>query len=131
MAIKVKMDAPEWMEFAPTWNGNRDLPKKEQITCLIKYISQEDQDKLTDELIGQQRDGYRSKAPIKWSKAHHSMVNMHVKDIRNVSTVKEDKETFIVNMSELYKIPQLKKLYTEIAEALDVSNQLEEAEVKN
>lgn len=132
MAIKIKLEDAEWTEYVPEWNGNRECSKKEQICAKIKYISQEDQDKITDSLIGQQRDGFRAKAPVKWSQSHHEMVNSHIKEIKNVYVVdKEGKEKEIKTMSELYKIPMLKGLYSEFADSLDATNRLEEHEIKN
>lgn len=127
--IKVVVSENEWLDFIPEFNGNKEQPEKEQITCKIKLISQEDQDKLTDKIIGQQRDGFRQKQGMKWSQANFEVVNSHVKEIKNVFIVKNDKEIAVNNMAELYKVPQLKALYSEIANALD--GNLTEQEIKN
>lgn len=131
MAIKIMLDENEWTEFFPEYNGNRDLPKKERVSCQIKFISQEDQDKLTDVLIGDSRKGFRNTKTVKWSKAHNDLINNRVKDIKNVSFVKGGKEEEVKTMAQMYAIPHLKELYREIAEALDASARLEEFESKN
>jgi hypothetical protein len=127
--IKLKAMASDWNEFVPEFMGNRELPKKEQISCKIKFISQAEQDKLTDSLIGQQRDGFRKKNDIKWSKAHATLVNEHIKEIKNVFMHNGEKDVAIETMAELYKIPQLKNLYTELASSLEAT--LTEEELKN
>lgn len=127
--IKIKL-TEDWVEYVPEWNDNRD--NKDPIKCKIKYVSQEDQDRLTDNMIGQQRDGFRSKKGMKWTKAQRSMVNEHVKDISGVLVEdKEGNEHIIKEMKDLYKIPQLKGLYIDIADALDAGNNLEDFEIKN
>jgi plasmid replication initiation protein len=131
MAIKICVDENEWVEFFPEYAGNLDQPKKERVSCMIRYITQEDQDRLTDLLIGDSRKGFRSQKSVKWSKAHNDMINNHVKDIKNVSIVRAGKEEPIKNMAEMYKIPHLKDLYREIGEALDASSRLEDFETKN
>ena len=131
MAIRISIDENEWTEFFPEYAGNLDCPKKERVSCQIKLISQGDQDKLTDLLIGEQRQGYRKQKGTKWSKAQTEMVNQHVKDIKNVTIVKGGKENQIKTMEAMYKIPHLKGLYTEIGEALDASSRLEDFEEKN
>jgi hypothetical protein len=131
MAIKIMLDENEWTEFFPEYGDNLSLPKKERVACSIKYVTQEDQDKLTDLLIGDNRKGFRSQKGVKWSKAHNEMIDKHVKDIKNVTVVKGDKEEPIKTMAQMYKIPHLKDLYREIGEALDASARLEDFEAKN
>ena len=131
MAIKITMNENEWIEFFPDYADNLELPKKERVACQIKYISQCDQDKLTDSLIGDSRKGYRKQKSVKWSTAHNNLINNHVKDIKNITVVKGTKETPIKTMAEMYKIPHLNDLYKEIGEALDASTKLTEDEQKN
>ena len=127
--IKIKMLESDWNEFIPEFMDNKELPENEQISCKVKFISQAEQDKLTDSLIGQQREGFKKKQPIKWSKAHAELVNEHVKEIKNVFIIKDNQEVKVETMAELYKVPQLKNLYSEIANALEAS--VDEEETKN
>jgi len=129
--IKLKLNELEWIDFTPEWNGNKECNLADRVKCKIKYISQADQDKITDSLIGEQRKGFRAQKGMAWSKANHDLVNSHVKDIKNVFIVTEEGEKELTTMKELYKIPALKGLYAEIAEALDAANSLEELEIKN
>ena len=122
----------EWVKFIPTFRDNDECEEEEQISCLIKFIKRSDEDKLTDELIGSSRDGFRQKKGSTWSKGHRELVDKHVKDIKNIFVRnKEGARKEITTMEQLYRIPQYNKIYSEIAEALDGSNSLSECEVKN
>ncbi len=129
--IKITIDENEWTEFFPEYADNLECPKKERVSCQIKLITQSEQDKLTDTMIGETRKGYRKQKSTKWSKAQTDMINRHVKDIKNVTIVKSGKEDKITTMESMYKIPHLKGLYSEIGEALDASSRLEDFETKN
>ncbi len=132
--INVKKD---WIYFEPDFMDNKACPKTERISCFIKYISQADQDGMTDRMIDTQKKGYRATKKIKYSKSNLQMITEKVKDIQNVAVVEEDKdgnelpERAIKTMEDMYYIPHLKGLYEEISSALDASNHLEEQERKN
>lgn len=130
MAIEIKLAQNEWEKFVPTFRGNDELPLDEQISCEIKYLSQQDSDRLQDLLINQARKN-KSKT-IEFSKANKQIIHTHVKNIKNVSMVNPDgSKKDITIMDELYKIPALKGLYEEIANALDASNALDDDNKKN
>ena len=128
--IKVNVQK-DWIYFEPEFMDNKSCKKEERVSCMIKFISQADQDRMTEKMIDTQRKGFRAQKGIKFSKANLSMVEEHVKDIKNVFIIENNEEKPILTMGEMYNIPHLKGLYEEIANALDASNQLDEDERKN
>ena len=130
MAIVVENN-DDWVEYIPEWGDNRESGVKDPIKCMIKHISQQDQDGLTDSVIGEQRKGYRKNKSMKWSRAQRDMVDKHVKDIKNVGARKDGEISAVKTMSDMYNIAALRGLYAEIADALDATNNLESFEVKN
>ena len=130
MAIKVNV-VKDWMPYVIEARDNRNLPVKEQVSCEIKLISQADHDKMTDSMIDEQRKGFRAKKGVKFSKANLEMINAHVRNIKNIAIVEDEKEKNITSMREMYYIPHLRDIFTEIADMLDASNHLDDFEAKN
>jgi len=130
MAIKVNIQK-DWVYFEPEFMDNKACSKKDRVSCMIKYISQADHDKMTDMMIDKQRKGFRTQKGLGYSKAQLSMINAQVKDIKNVSVIDGEEERDIKTMEEMYYIPHLKGLYEEITNALDASNSLTDEERKN
>lgn len=131
MAIIINHVPEEWIDFIPEWNNNKSEPKKDQICCNIKPLTQKDSDRITDEFISHAQTGKKGIKKARWSKINKKITNEHVKDIKNVFLLVDGEKKELKTMNELYDIPQLKGLYQEIANALDISESLDDETKKN
>ena len=128
--IKVNLQK-DWILFEPEFMNNKACKKEERVSCMIKLISQADQDKMTDKMIDQNRKGFRTEKGIKFSSANLEMIDANVKEIKNVFVIDGEEEKKVNTMKDMYYVAHLKGLFEEIANALNASNSLEELEAKN
>ena len=93
--IKVNLQK-DWILFEPEFMNNKACKKEERVSCMIKLISQADQDKMTDKMIDQNRKGFRTEKGIKFSSANLEMIDANVKEIKNVFVIDGEEDYYWV-----------------------------------
>jgi hypothetical protein len=113
MKLALKMNGT----YIPTWNGNRDLEEREQISVEFRYLTLVDREDLVD----------KSATIMSLSKKIWDKNVVSVKGIE--LEVDGDEKEFTPDM--IYSLPELNELFQETANFVMTASCLEHTEKKN
>lgn len=103
--------------YIPEWNGNRDLPKDEQIKVVFEYLTAIDKESFTSET-----GNYASLAKKVWL--------AKVKEIENLEVEVDGKEVK-ATPENLLNLPDTWDLYVEVATHIFNASSLNKEQSKN
>jgi len=118
---------PEYEEFTPAWNGNRDA--ENPFTIGIKPMSRGDISRYAKMIHSEPVRGYRNRTKDNMQDVQERQFHDCVGEIKGF--VHPRTKTAITTAKELYNAPGLNSLISEIIEAMEDDATLAEGMIKN